>query len=127
LEQLKVPREGVGIGKAWASAGEGKGGSCIVSFWGKIVSFSLFFKQKVGSCPGAWIGDVRLVAIICQYFPRDQKSFIFYLICTGKLVLHLFLGIDLALLSQANHSIMTYGTFGMWGSIKAGVDTTSLL
>jgi hypothetical protein len=29
-------------------------------------------------------------------------------------------GIDLALLSQANHSIMTLGTFGMWGALLAG-------
>jgi hypothetical protein len=29
-------------------------------------------------------------------------------------------GIDLALLSQANHSIMSYGTFGMWGAFLAG-------
>lgn len=29
-------------------------------------------------------------------------------------------GIDLALLSLANHSILTYGTFGMWGAILAG-------
>jgi hypothetical protein len=29
-------------------------------------------------------------------------------------------GIDLALLSQANHSIMTYGTFGLWGGLLAG-------
>jgi hypothetical protein len=33
-------------------------------------------------------------------------------------------GIDLALLSQANHSIMTYGTFGMWGALLAGVNFT---
>jgi hypothetical protein len=31
-----------------------------------------------------------------------------------------FLGIDLALMSQANHSIMTYGTFSMWGALLAG-------
>jgi type III secretory pathway component EscU len=31
-----------------------------------------------------------------------------------------FVGIDLALLVQANHSIMTYGTFGMWGALLAG-------
>ena len=24
------------------------------------------------------------------------------------------------MLSQANHSIMTYGTFGMWGALLAG-------
>jgi hypothetical protein len=35
-----------------------------------------------------------------------------------------FSGIDLALLSCANHSIMTYGTFGMWGAIMAGVQAT---
>ena len=29
-------------------------------------------------------------------------------------------GIDLALLSLANHSIMSYGTFGMWGALLAG-------
>jgi len=36
---------------------------------------------------------------------------------------HFFSGIDLALLSQANHSIMTYGTFGMWGALLAGGQT----
>lgn len=35
-----------------------------------------------------------------------------------------FPGIDLALLSQANHSIMSYGTFGMWGAFLAGGDVT---
>ncbi len=44
----------------WASAGEGKGGSCppwpfknsmFLDFLGKIVSFLLFFRQEVGSCP----------------------------------------------------------------------------
>jgi hypothetical protein len=34
-----------------------------------------------------------------------------------------FSGVDLALLSQANHSIMTYGTFGMWGALLAGGST----
>jgi hypothetical protein len=29
-------------------------------------------------------------------------------------------GTDLALLCQANHSILTYGTFGMWGALIAG-------
>jgi len=28
----------------------------------------------------------------------------------------------LALLSLANHSIITYGTFGMWGALLAGGD-----
>lgn len=28
-------------------------------------------------------------------------------------------GTDLALLSIANHSILTYGTFGMWGALLA--------
>ena len=28
--------------------------------------------------------------------------------------------IDLALLSQADHSIMSYGTFGLWGALLAG-------
>ena len=28
-------------------------------------------------------------------------------------------GTDLALLSAANHSILTYGTFGMWGALLA--------
>ena len=33
-------------------------------------------------------------------------------------VTHIFiLGTDLALLSMANHSILTYGTFGMWGAL----------
>ncbi len=35
-----------------------------------------------------------------------------------------FSGIDLALLSYANHSIMTYGTFGMWGALLAGGQAT---
>ena len=29
-------------------------------------------------------------------------------------------GIDLALLSLGNHTILTYGTFGMWGALLAG-------
>ena len=29
----------------------------------------------------------------------------------------IFAGIDHALLRQANHSIMTYGSFGMWGAL----------
>jgi hypothetical protein len=29
-------------------------------------------------------------------------------------------GIAMALLSQANHSIMSYGTFGTWGALLAG-------
>ena len=28
-------------------------------------------------------------------------------------------GYDLALLTQANHSILTYGTYGMWGALLA--------
>jgi galactoside 2-L-fucosyltransferase 1/2 len=31
-------------------------------------------------------------------------------------------GVDLALLSLADHSILTYGTFGMWGALLAGGD-----
>ena len=30
----------------------------------------------------------------------------------------------MALLSQANHSILTYGTFGMWGALLAGGQAT---
>eukprot|EP00095_Tigriopus_kingsejongensis_P006623 snap_masked-scaffold1387_size43827-processed-gene-0.4 protein:Tk06623 transcript:snap_masked-scaffold1387_size43827-processed-gene-0.4-mRNA-1 annotation:"galactoside 2-alpha-l-fucosyltransferase 2-like" len=30
------------------------------------------------------------------------------------------IGIDMGLLSKANHSILTYGTFGMWGALLAG-------
>ncbi|TRY63275.1 hypothetical protein TCAL_04656 [Tigriopus californicus] len=33
------------------------------------------------------------------------------------------IGNDLALLSQVNHSIITYGTFGMWGALLAGGQT----
>ncbi len=29
-------------------------------------------------------------------------------------------GVDLALMSLANHSIMTYGTFGIWGALLSG-------
>ena len=32
------------------------------------------------------------------------------------------LGVDLALLSLANHTIMDYGTFGLWGGLLAGGD-----
>jgi hypothetical protein len=28
------------------------------------------------------------------------------------------------LLSHANHSILTYGTFGMWGALMAGGEAT---
>ena len=31
-------------------------------------------------------------------------------------------GFDLCLLASCNHSIHTYGTFGMWGSLLAGGD-----
>ncbi len=31
----------------------------------------------------------------------------------------LFLAIDMALLSLSDHSILTYGTFGMWGALLA--------
>jgi hypothetical protein len=44
------------------------------------------------------------------------------LLLQKKCQICLFLGIDLALLSLANHSIMTLGTFGMWGAILAGGD-----
>jgi hypothetical protein len=37
-----------------------------------------------------------------------------------RIIVLIFSGLDLALLSQANHSIMTYGTFGMWGTMLAG-------
>ncbi|CAM6054350.1 unnamed protein product [Sphagnum tenellum] len=30
------------------------------------------------------------------------------------------IGNDLALLTLVNHTIMTYGTFGMWGALLAG-------
>ena len=33
-------------------------------------------------------------------------------------------GIDLSLLSMANHSIVTYGTFGIWGALLAGGQMT---
>ena len=28
-----------------------------------------------------------------------------------------FIGVDLALLTLSDHSIITYGTFGLWGSL----------
>jgi hypothetical protein len=37
-----------------------------------------------------------------------------------KNLITLIAGVDLAMLSQANHSILTYGTFGMWGALMAG-------
>ena len=30
------------------------------------------------------------------------------------------LGVDMGLLSLADHAIITYGTFGMWGALLAG-------
>jgi galactoside 2-L-fucosyltransferase 1/2 len=30
------------------------------------------------------------------------------------------IGVDLALLSQVNHTILTYGTYGMWGALLNG-------
>ena len=30
---------------------------------------------------------------------------------------------DLAILSQVNHSILTYGIFGMWGALLSGGET----
>ena len=44
-------------------------------------------------------------------------------ICIVTLEFCFILGIDLALLSQANHSVLTYGTFGMWGALFAGGET----
>ena len=32
-------------------------------------------------------------------------------------------GVDLALLTMANHSILSHGTFGMWGALMAGGET----
>ena len=33
-----------------------------------------------------------------------------------------FLGSDLALIGFADHSILTYGTFGMWGALLGNVN-----
>ena len=51
------------------------------------------------------------------------KSVIFLIIfqqTNSSSISYLPSGVDLALLSFANHSIMTYGTFGMWGALIAG-------
>ena len=42
--------------------------------------------------------------------PGWKKTILIFLILK-------FAGIDHALLRQANHSIMTYGSFGMWGAL----------
>ena len=33
--------------------------------------------------------------------------------------IHFEIGMDLALLTLADHSILSYGTFGMWGALLA--------
>ena len=35
-------------------------------------------------------------------------------------------GLDMALLSLADHSILSYGTFGMWGALLAGKGEVTL-
>ena len=41
-----------------------------------------------------------------------------------KIIIHsyfcFYLAIDMALLTLANHSIISHGTFGMWGALLAG-------
>lgn len=41
-----------------------------------------------------------------------------------SLILFFQTGIDFALLSLADHSIMTYGTFGLWAALFAGGEVT---
>ena len=38
----------------------------------------------------------------------------------GTISLLLFIGADMALLSLTNHSILSYGTYGMWGALLSG-------
>ena len=49
-----------------------------------------------------------------------STNFSLFFSCLNLSISCEFLGIDLALLAQANHSIMTYGTFGLWGALLAG-------
>lgn len=37
---------------------------------------------------------------------------------------HFILAIDMALLSMSDHSIISYGTFGMWGALLANKGET---
>ena len=42
-----------------------------------------------------------------------------YIFISGIISTYYLLGTDLALLTLADHSILSYGTFGMWGALLA--------